>query len=85
MSNDDVRKSRGRPRVDATPITVRIPPDQLAAIDAWIEEDGARFSRPEAIRTLVNHALGRTALSRGIQFLKPRLSELEPRLKEDEE
>lgn len=48
-------KSRGgRPRVDATPITVRVPPDQLAALDAWISaQSDPKPSRPEAIR----HAL----------------------------
>jgi hypothetical protein len=52
-------KSRGRPAVGATPITARVPPDQFAALDAWI----ARFpdpkpSRPEAVRQILAGALG---------------------------
>ena len=41
----------GRPRVDATPITVRVLPADVAAIDAWISaQPEPRPSRPEAIR-----------------------------------
>jgi len=59
MSIDDVRKrGRGRPKVGAEPITVRIPPDQLAALDAWIErQDEPRPTRPEAIRRLLETIL----------------------------
>lgn len=51
----ETRKGKGgRPRVDATPVTVRIPPDQLAPLDAWIaDQPDPKPSRPEAIR----HAL----------------------------
>jgi hypothetical protein len=31
--------------------------DQLAAIDDWVEKQGTRISRPEAIRRLVEIAL----------------------------
>ena len=49
---------RGRPRVDATPVTVRIPPDQLAPLDAWIaDQPDPKPSRPEAIRTAVTEHL----------------------------
>jgi Arc/MetJ-type ribon-helix-helix transcriptional regulator len=64
--------ARGR-----TPITVHVAPDQLAAIDEWIEEDGARFDRSEAVRALVDHALGRTVASRGVRLLPPRLRSLD--------
>ena len=52
-------KSRGgRPRVDATPITVRVPPDQLAALDAWISaQPDPKPSRPEAIRKALGEHL----------------------------
>jgi len=41
----------GRPRVGATPVTVRVPPEQLASLDAWIAaQPESRPSRPEAIR-----------------------------------
>jgi len=54
MSISNVRKGPGRPSVGATPITVRIPPDQLAALDRWIEaQDEPRPSRPEAIRQIL--------------------------------
>jgi len=42
----------GRPRVDATQLSVRVPPDELAALDAWIEAQDRQISRPEALRLL---------------------------------
>ncbi|HEY2661353.1 MAG TPA: hypothetical protein VGI79_16650 [Caulobacteraceae bacterium] len=56
-SIDDVRKSRGRPAINATPVTVRVPPDQLALIDRWIAEQDDPVTRPEAMRRLVVLAL----------------------------
>ena len=48
----------GRPRVDATPITVRVHPPQLAALDAWISEQSEpNMSRPEAARRLIDAGL----------------------------
>jgi Arc/MetJ-type ribon-helix-helix transcriptional regulator len=48
------KSSRGRPRVDATPVNVRLPPEQLANLDAWIaDQPDPKPSRPEAVR----HAL----------------------------
>lgn len=48
----------GRPRVDATPITVRVPPRLLAALDAMIAEAPPPSpTRPEAIRQLVEDGL----------------------------
>ena len=51
----DIEKSkRGRPRTDSTPVMVRLQPDQLAALDAWIAgQDEPRPSRPEAIRQII--------------------------------
>jgi len=47
----NVRKSRGRPAVGATPITVRLVPDLLARLDAWIAlQPDPKPSRPEAMR-----------------------------------
>jgi hypothetical protein len=58
MSISNVRNSRGRPAINATPVTVRIPPDQLAALDAWIAaQPDPKPSRPEAIRAFVAKAL----------------------------
>ena len=45
------RKSRGRPRVDSIHVGVRIPPEQVAPLDAWIaDQPEPRPGRPEAIR-----------------------------------
>jgi hypothetical protein len=44
--------------VDAVPVLVRIPPDELAIIDDWIKgKPPPRPSRPEAIRRLVEIGL----------------------------
>lgn len=61
---------------------VRLQPEDLAALDEWIDQDGARFSRPEALRVLMRHALGKTVGSRGVQMLEPRLKELPPGIPE---
>jgi len=52
----------GRPRVDATPVTVRLPPANLSDLDAYIAaQPEPRPSRPEVIRRLLAEALGRPA------------------------
>jgi hypothetical protein len=52
------KKTIGRPRVDAVPVLVRIPPDELAVIDGWIKgKQSPKPSRPEAIRRLVELGL----------------------------
>lgn len=82
MSIRDVTNKRGRPPTTGkgTPITVRLLADQLQRLDDWIEEDGGRFTRPEAIRRLLEHAWGRTVASKGVKPLPPRLAELPPRV-----
>src|SRR5271170_4458415 len=56
----DTRKSRGRPRIDATQLAVRMPPRDLARLDAWISKQPVpKPSRPEAMRRLVAEALGK--------------------------
>jgi hypothetical protein len=58
MSIVNVRKSaRGRPAVNATPITVRVPPGQLAKLDEWIAAQGIAISRPEAVRRILKGTL----------------------------
>lgn len=53
-----IRKPRGRPRVDAKPLTVRVPPEELAALDAWIaRQPEPKPSRPEALRRLAAKGL----------------------------
>lgn len=55
----DIEKSkRGRPRTDSTPIMVRVQPDQLAALDAWIaRQTSPQPTRPEAIRLILQEKL----------------------------
>ena len=57
----DIPKKRGRkPSGGRQPgILVRLQPEDLAALDAWIAARGDNPSRPEAVRTLIR--LGMTA------------------------
>jgi hypothetical protein len=58
--DSDIRKKRpqGRPRIDATPVMVRMPPAELEVVDLWIRgRPQPRPSRPEAIRRLVELGL----------------------------
>lgn len=51
-------KKRGRPATGSgTPIQVRLQPDQLAALDAWIATLNPPPTRPEAIRAILNEHL----------------------------
>lgn len=77
MDTAPPKNSRGSSARERSPITIEVGPDQLAAIDDWIEEDGGRFDRSEAVRTLVDHALGRTVASRGVRPLPPQLRSLD--------
>jgi hypothetical protein len=51
------KRGRGRPRVDATPVNTRFPPDELDDLDAWMSKQDEELSRPEAVRRLVRQAL----------------------------
>lgn len=57
MSTVSNVKKSGRPRVDATPLSVRVPPDLLADLDRFIAEECPGTSRPEALRRLAAEAL----------------------------
>jgi len=46
----------GRPPVNATPVTVRIPPDLLAWLDAERAKLDPEPTRPEFIRQLIEKA-----------------------------
>lgn len=50
-------ETRGRPRVDSTPITVRLQPDMLAWLDAERTKQDDQPSRPEMIRRLLEGAM----------------------------
>lgn len=56
----DIPKSRGRPKSGGRKpgILVRVPEDELAKIDDWIERQDDKPSRPEAIRRLAAKGLG---------------------------
>ncbi|MDB5460053.1 MAG: hypothetical protein JWO72_1794 [Caulobacteraceae bacterium] len=57
MSQDETvstRKRRGpKPTGKGVMVGVRLQPDQLAALDAWIATRSQLVTRPEAIRRLV--------------------------------
>ena len=52
------RKRRGPPPTGkGVPILVRIQPKLLASLDVWIARQDISFTRPEAIRRLIEFAL----------------------------
>jgi len=55
-------KRIGRPPVGSLNIGVRLPPVELAVLDAWIAEQDDAPSRPEAIRRILTKALKRHRL-----------------------
>jgi len=59
MSIKDNPKKRGRPYTGGrgTMIGVRLPPDQLAALDTWVAQQPRPLTRPQAIRLMVQAAL----------------------------
>lgn len=55
------KKKRGRPATGKDPLLgVRVPPDLIDRIDEWAASNGAA-SRSEAVRKLVEQALGSPA------------------------
>ena len=55
-------KRIGRPPIGSLNIGVRLPPAELAVLDAWIAEQDDAPSRPEAIRRILTKALKRHRL-----------------------
>jgi hypothetical protein len=56
--SDNGKKPVGRPKVGAILIGVRVPPAEVAVLDAWIaKRKEPDLSRPEAIRRLVELGL----------------------------
>lgn len=53
------KKKMGRPRVDSTPINLRLPPDLLAWVDAERAKLDPPPSRPEFIRQLIEARKGK--------------------------
>jgi hypothetical protein len=58
ISNIEKKRGRGRPATGATPVLVRLPSEQLEALDGWISDQNEPFTRPEAIRHLLEQVLG---------------------------
>jgi hypothetical protein len=56
---DIPKKGRGRPSTGGRRegVMVRLEPDQFEALDAWIAKQAEPFTRPEAIRCLVELGL----------------------------
>jgi hypothetical protein len=53
-----IKKGRGRPATgQGTLVGVRLQPDDLSELDDWISEQDEPFTRPEAIRRLVEMGL----------------------------
>jgi hypothetical protein len=50
------KKKMGRPRVDSTPITLRLAPDLLAWVDAERAKLDPQPTRPEFIRQLIERS-----------------------------
>lgn len=58
LSISETKSKGGRPRVDATPIMVRVAPGLLGPLDAWIaQQPDPKPSRPEAIRRILERSL----------------------------
>ena len=55
--SDNRKKPIGRPPIGAILIGVRVPPADVAILDAWIKKHAPDMSRPEAIRRLVELGL----------------------------
>lgn len=55
----EIKKSVGRPAVNATAITVRVPPELLAPLDAFCAAEHDKLGRPEAIRRILTDDLQR--------------------------
>jgi hypothetical protein len=57
VSDNRKKKRIGRPPVGAILIGVRVPPADVATLDAWIKAHAPAMSRPQAIRRLVEIGL----------------------------
>jgi hypothetical protein len=55
------KRGPGRPRVGASQINLRMPPDELAALDDWIAKQPEPMERTEALRLLAR----RVTMKRG--------------------
>src|SRR4051794_4681493 len=77
MAISSAKKSpRGRPRIGATPVNVRLAPEELAGLDAWIKRHPEpRPTRPEAFRRILAEHLAEHGLMRSRPDLrKPKIA-----------
>jgi hypothetical protein len=63
ISNIRKKRGRGRPKVGAIPVMVRLLPEQAKSLDAWRAKQTDRPGRPEAIRRLIERAFTAAAPS----------------------
>jgi hypothetical protein len=63
ISNIRKKRRRGRPKVGAVPVMVRLLPEQATSLDDWRKKQIDRPGRPEAIRRLIDRALAAAAPS----------------------
>ena len=63
ISNIRKKRGRGRPKVGAVPVMVRLLPEQATSLDDWREKQIDRPGRPEAIRRLIAQAFAIAAPS----------------------
>ena len=57
ISNIRKKRGRGRPKIGAIPVLVRLLPDQVARLDKWRKAIADSPGRPEAIRRLLEQNL----------------------------
>ena len=62
MSINNIKKSRGRPKVESAAVLVRIPTAVLNGLDAYAEKSEEAIGRPEAIRRILTDYLSRRGL-----------------------
>jgi hypothetical protein len=61
MSIDSAKKpKKGRPSVDSEAVNVRLERQAIEALDAWRKKQNDLPTRPEAIRRLIEKALGKS-------------------------
>jgi hypothetical protein len=49
----DIQKKRGRPSVGSIGVMVKLPPEDLEALDLWIAANAPGESRPEGLRRIL--------------------------------
>ena len=64
ISNIRKKRRRGRPKIGAIPVLVRLLPDQAARLDRWRKALADQPGRPEAIRRLLEDNLPGPSRSR---------------------